>query len=311
MAHVEHYKAADVKRLGNEWTRDRHYKDKDGRIDRARTPNNYVMDDSVKAGGHKATRSGYGVQSTTMARVGEVPHSARSDLNVLSDWVITCPQELVSDPVKVERFFKVSYGFVCDRYGHENVINGYVHMDETTPHMHVPLVPVKDGRISSKALFTRKELSAFHDELDKLCEVEFGMKGLIRNGRTKGGYTTAELKERSRQKDAQKAREAALDAREANIQAEIEKGVRARSDAFERARREAEQEKAETQAERERLRSRIATCDALLDGLRNTRLPSGKSYMDVARGNGVLRDRIRQYEMLEHADKDDSPQFGG
>ena len=94
------------------------------------------------------------------------------------------------------------------------MLNGYVHMDEATPHMHMPMVPVKDGRVSAKALFTRSELRAVHKDLEKRMQSEFGVKGLILNGRTKGKYSVKELKARTvAEKDLQ-ARQKALEASE-------------------------------------------------------------------------------------------------
>lgn len=199
MAHVEHYKMSDVRRLTNEWTRDEAYHGTDGHIDPARTPNNYVIDDSYKYG-MKLKRS-CTFSAAVRARLQEVQHSNRKDLNVLSDWVITCPQELLGDDTKIKRFFEVAYEFTAERYEKENVFQGFVHMDETTPHMHMPLMPVKDGRVSSKALFTRTELSSYHKALEKVMEDEFGMHGLVLNGRTKGNYTVKELKQRARDEE--------------------------------------------------------------------------------------------------------------
>lgn len=43
---------------------------------------------------------------------------------------------------ETKRFFELVYLFLTERYGEENVISAYVHMDETTPHMHFLFVPV-------------------------------------------------------------------------------------------------------------------------------------------------------------------------
>lgn len=193
MAHVAHFKASDLKRIVNEYDRDEKYKCRDGRIDSSKTNLNYKMesdDFEIRFG----------------KRFSEVEHSNRKDLNVISTWVITCPQELQNDSDRV-KFFKLSYEFVQARYGADNVIQGYVHNDETTPHMHIPVIPVKDKRVSAKALFTRSELHSFHKDLDKVMEDEFGIKGLILNGRTKGNYTVSELKERTKQEQALSERE--------------------------------------------------------------------------------------------------------
>ena len=223
--HVEHYKMADVKRLANEWSRDSSYKCRDGRIDASRTRNNYVLENTARYGMY--SRKTLGFTKVLSGRLGEVPHSSRKDLNVLSDWVVTCPQELVGDPVKEQRFFDLTYQYMQGRYGKENVIQGFVHMDETTPHVHIPIVPVKDGRVSSKALFTKGELREVHKELDKVMEKEFHIKGLVKNGRTKGNLTVDELKERTRQERELAARKLELDAREQALNAR-EQAVTAR-----------------------------------------------------------------------------------
>lgn len=219
MAHVAHFKASDIKRLQNEYDRDEKYKCRDGRIDSLKTKNNYNMESDSLSNRFKK-------------RFAEVQHSNRKDLNVLSDWVITCPQELQNDSDRT-KFFQLSYEFVKARYEANNVLQGYVHNDETSPHMHIPVIPVKDNRVSAKALFTRAELHSFHKDLDKVMQDEFGVKGLILNGRTKGNYTVTELKERTKQEQAlsereeqaniedyaQAQRQESLDSRESDLKA--------------------------------------------------------------------------------------------
>ena len=215
MPHVEHFKKSDVRRLMNEYVRDG-YECHDGRIDSARTKWNYAMDDTKHYG--LGTRYSSSTASRVLEkRVDELPHSSRKDLNVMSTWVITCPQELKDDTGKRTQFFELAYELCKERYGQENVINGYVHMDETTPHMHVPIVPCKDGRISSKALFTRKELTDFQKELDNRCLIAFKRPHLVLNGRTKGNYTYKELKERERANNDLTERERQVALREEKV----------------------------------------------------------------------------------------------
>lgn len=196
--HLENYKMADVSRLMNEFEREKECNNKDGRIDESRTKDNYSI---------PPRRTHYQLIGDVERRLGHVKHSNRKDLNVMSVWVVTCPQEIVGDKDKEKRFFEETYSFFQNRYGTENVMCGYVHMDETIPHMHVPVVPVKDGRVSAKALFNRTELSRCHKDLDDEMSVKLGMKGLILNGRTKGDYTVEELKERDRREAAVRERE--------------------------------------------------------------------------------------------------------
>lgn len=50
-----------------------------------------------------------------------------------------------------ERYFKEAYEFVKKEFGEENINYATVHMDETTPHMHLGVTPLtKDGRLSAK-----------------------------------------------------------------------------------------------------------------------------------------------------------------
>ena len=193
MARLDCFKGPDVARMTHEWERDRM---PDGswaftpssKIDPSRTALNYRMED-----GRADARL-----SVRLSDPG-LTVDKRKHVNKAGVWVVTCPQELAGDPDAVRRFFKLVYDFTKERYGAGNVLQGYVHMDETTPHIHMPVVPVRDGRVSAKAVFNRRELPAYQRELDKAVAVEFGRKGLILNGRTKGGYATAELKERTRQ----------------------------------------------------------------------------------------------------------------
>lgn len=207
MAHVVHFKMQDVKRLCNEYEREKQFLHTDAakeRIDFSRLNLDYTI---------PSRRIHYQLAFELPRRVAAVPHSKRKDLNVMSTWVITCPKELESDKDR-KKFFEVAYRFTQERYGADNVMLGYVHMDETSPHIHIPLVPVKDGRISAKNLFSRKELSDYHKELDAVMEREFGMKGLVHNGKTKGKYTVEELKERTRREKELSDREARLEAQE-------------------------------------------------------------------------------------------------
>lgn len=233
MAHVEHFKKSDVKKLANEYDRDEKYmKTNDtSRIDLGRMSQDYVLSQNE----FKLRQSLEDYRNHTRPLANKIESrladsdltvSTRKDLNVMSTWVVTCPEELLDKPQDVERFFKMTYDYTVDRYGSENVLEGFVHMDETTPHVHIPIVPVKDERVSSKALFTKSELKGYQQELDKLCEKEFGKKGLVLNGRTKGNYTVQELKSRSlNASEAQKrdlelsARESSLNARETSLNA--------------------------------------------------------------------------------------------
>lgn len=97
----------------------------------------------------------------------------RENVKVMADWIVTLPETMKDSPREDQRiFFETTYTFLADRYGQENVLAGVVHNDETTPHMHFAFIPVtfdqkkQREKVSAKEVLNRKELLAFHKELD-------------------------------------------------------------------------------------------------------------------------------------------------
>lgn len=132
-------------------------------------------------------------------RMGEIRVQKRADVNVLCDWVITQPKELPAD--RSRDFFELVYAFMRDRYGERNVISAYVHMDETTPHMHFAFMPIVADRrrggekLCAKELLTRKELQTFHNDLQNAVERDLGIEVHLLNGATQdGNKSITELK---------------------------------------------------------------------------------------------------------------------
>ena len=101
----------------------------------------------------------------------------------LRDYEVAEPQkyeEFIREGSK--EFFEKATDFFKERYGAENVINGTVHFDEATPHMHIGVVPVtKDNRLSAKQIFTPLELkqlqSDFAEQVGKEFDLERGKEG--------------------------------------------------------------------------------------------------------------------------------------
>lgn len=127
----------------------------------------------------------------------------RENVNILSSWLVTLPKELKnSDSEEIRKFFGASYDFLAKRYGIDNVVGAYVHMDETTPHMHFTFVPVTHDKkknidkVSAKEVLTRKELKVFHQDLDMylLETIPEIYQGGILNGETIGVENVEQLK---------------------------------------------------------------------------------------------------------------------
>ena len=111
-------------------------------------------------------------------RLSEVKVQKRADVKVYCSWVITAPKDLPED--KHRQFFESVYDFFCSDYGEANVVMASVHMDETTPHMHLGFVPVVKERknkqklgiekCSAKELLTRTYLKNVHKRLKNVLE---------------------------------------------------------------------------------------------------------------------------------------------
>ena len=142
-------------------------------------------------------------------RCAEVHCQNRKDVNVMVSWVVTAPKDLPESEHK--EFFKSSYDFLKIRYGEENVISAYVHMDEVQPHMHFAFVPIcydkKKNRykVSAKEVVNRQDLKTFHTDLQIYLENELGHSVGILNEATKDGNKSIE--ELKRQSATERLRE--------------------------------------------------------------------------------------------------------
>ena len=182
-------------------------------LDRERTHLNYNL------ATHQTMDQGEFVRK----RCAEVHCQNRKDVNVMATWVVTVPKDLPEQEHKA--FFQASYDFLQQRYGRENVVSAYVHMDEVTPHMHFAFVPVKHGfkedkknpdisteyrKVSAKEVLNRRELQAFHPALQRYVERELGHEVSILNEATKeGNKSIEELKRQTATERLQEANEKA------------------------------------------------------------------------------------------------------
>src|SRR5699024_12489403 len=97
----------------------------------------------------------------------------------MCDWVVTLPEKIKTEEER-EKFFQETYNFLENEYGKENVISSFVHLDETTPHMHFAFIPVVtdkkrgDLKVSAKELITRKHLQEFPPKLENYMKKDMG-----------------------------------------------------------------------------------------------------------------------------------------
>lgn len=98
-------------------------------------------------------------------RVGA--RAVRKDAVVMQDWIIGSSQEFFDalTPEETRKYFETAVEFFAEKFGHENIRFATVHMDEKTPHMHMGIVPLKDGKLTAKTIFDRNCLRMIQDKL--------------------------------------------------------------------------------------------------------------------------------------------------
>ncbi|MGE7940431.1 MobV family relaxase [Bacillus paramycoides] len=111
----------------------------------------------------------------------------RKDAVLVNEFIVTSDRYFFENltPNETKEFFEKAKEFFAERYGEKNVAYGVVHLDEQTPHMHLGVVPMKDGRLQGKNVFNRNELLTLQDEFPKHMQkkgfdLERGEKGSTR-----------------------------------------------------------------------------------------------------------------------------------
>lgn len=172
MAHLAHYKRSGAAPMLAHYERrpelERGFTREN--IDASRTAENYAIGADSPQALAAALRAR--VDGAIAAHEADSGKAIRRDANVISDWVVTLPRDCPRQDAR--RFFEVAVDLCRERYGAENCLGGFVHMDETTPHVHIPVVPVRDGRIRAAKVFTRSDLQRFHKDLGRAEDAALG-----------------------------------------------------------------------------------------------------------------------------------------
>lgn len=172
MAHLAHYKRTGAAPMLAHYERraelERGYTREN--IDASRTAENYAIGADSPQALAAALRAR--VADAIAAHEADSGKAVRKDANVISDWVVTLPKDCPREDAR--RFFEVAVDLCRERYGAENCLGGFVHMDEATPHAHIPVVPVRDGRLRSAKVFTRSDLRSFHKDLGAAEDAALG-----------------------------------------------------------------------------------------------------------------------------------------
>lgn len=131
-------------------------------------------------------------------RMSELYVLNRKDVNTLVEIVITKPKDVSEEEQKA--FFEGCLENVKGYFGDKNVISAAVHLDETTPHIHLKAIPVyfnekkQREQVSFDKVVKRDFYQHFHEKLDKDLEKKLGHKVSVITNETLDNKTTKQLK---------------------------------------------------------------------------------------------------------------------
>ena len=132
-------------------------------IDTSRSHLNYELTERDRELSYKSQIEDYINENKVSER------AIRKDAVLCDEWIITSDKAFFEklDQEKIRDFFETAKNYFAENYGEENIAYASVHLDESTPHMHMGVVPFENGKLSSKAMFDREELKKIQDELPK------------------------------------------------------------------------------------------------------------------------------------------------
>lgn len=193
MAHIAKYKATSVGHMLAHYRRDASSMERDN-IDPKRVKNDmvvghYTNKDGRLVVGRVVPREGepnWGTVQRRIERVNEAQKAAgkratRKDAVVMADVVVTLPDNVRKGDE--DRFFRLTYWYLSNKFGIDNMMGGFVHKDEVLKdgmpardHMHVPFTPILDGRFNYKKMCPRMFYQNMHRELGDYLEKRLGYR---------------------------------------------------------------------------------------------------------------------------------------
>lgn len=199
MAHIAKYKATSVGHMLAHYRRDPSSLERDNidqnRVKKDMVVGHYTNKDGKLVVGRVVAREGepnWGTVERRIERVNEAQKAAgkratRKDAVVMADVVVTLPDNVRKSDE--DRFFRLTYWYLSNKFGIDNMMGGFVHKDEVlkdgTPardHMHVPFTPILDGRFNYKKMCPRSFYQSMHKELGDYLEKRLGYRPEVELG---------------------------------------------------------------------------------------------------------------------------------
>ena len=137
-----------------------------------------------KAFGHTSSHDAMAFVKERVSQIDAV-NKVRSNQAVALEYMITASPEAMTDHKKAVSYLNAAKAWVLKKHGKENTVSVFYHGDETTPHLHIVVIPVdQKGRLSAANFVNgRKKLSSMQTEFHTEVGALFGMdRGIEKSG---------------------------------------------------------------------------------------------------------------------------------
>lgn len=106
----------------------------------------------------------------------------RCDAPVAIEYMITASPEAMArlSAEERERYFAECLSFVEARHGVGNRLSAVLHLDETTPHLHMLVFPEREGKLDAKSFFKLPALTELQDKFAIKVGKQFGLERGVR-----------------------------------------------------------------------------------------------------------------------------------
>ncbi len=171
------YKMANMQSISRHNERqNKQYGNKD--IDTSRSDLNYHL---KKPQENSYEREFYRLREENQLK-GNLRLTGKKQSNVVCEFLITSDNEFFKrlGEEETKRYFKTAYEFACKKCGEENIISAVVHMDETTPHMHLTYIPVVEGKNKNGEKVKKINCSEFWKGFNSYGELQDSFYSYVR-----------------------------------------------------------------------------------------------------------------------------------
>lgn len=177
-------------------------------IEQERKSDNLKNDDINKSKTHlnyDLIQSDLNLYQRVKNRVDDVRKNSRIQKNsvVMYSNVITVNQNDFQEwgIEKTKSYFECVTKFFQNEFGKENVVSAKIHLDETTPHMHLHFVPVsEEGKLQARKVMTPKRINDIHTNAPKFLK-EYGFNVTRGDGKTKKDGNVNDIYEFKKKKE--------------------------------------------------------------------------------------------------------------